>query len=318
MERLYYELTEAIKSYHVFSQFDKPKAAEMLAFINKCRLDIAIIADQREIFIDQLDVEANATGYKNDLMFSRDDIASLVIKMIAFLQQSVTLSLTKQGTRENIFTRLSVPWQMVMSDVQDAVVTGQQIPYDFTQEIFLNKNETLDIGITGQTAAGNVFVHGCNLRDDYTPNRELFLEEINGLDDMGRPCLPEMQLVPIQFKFPAATLNSKALAVDGGTQIFSIKSEKTVILTHVSTTSKNSRITITDKGRSQTVCTEVESLGVAGFFTNQFTVYYPLPYWHILRAKDRFEFSGLNGSLITGAQDEANAIQTLCFRGFTI
>lgn len=318
MEHLYYILTEAIKSYHVFSVFDKAKAAELLAFINQCRLDLVMIADQRQIFIDQMPVEANASGYKNDIMFSRDDIASLVIKMVAFLEQAVTASLTKQGTRENIFTRLSVQWQMIMSDVQAGVANGQQIPFDFPQEIFLDKNETLDIGITNQTADGFVFVHGCNLKDDYTPNRDLFLKEITALDELGRACLPEMQLVPVQFKFESATLGTKATAIDGGDQIYSIKSEKSVLLTHISTTSINSRISLIDRGRNQTICTETESLGVAGFFTNQFTVYYPLPYPHLLRKKDRFELKGINGSLITGEQETANANHVICFKGFSI
>lgn len=318
MQRLYNRLNELIKSYHVFNVFNKTKAAAILTEINKIRLHIATIADQRDNFIDQLPVAANATGYKNDIFFSRDDIESVVSRAIAFLAEDVTINLIRQGNREQVFTREAVAWQQLFSDVQDATANGQQIPFDFNQEIFLDKNETLNIGVTNQTTAGMIFVHGANLLDADATNTDKLLEEITAVDMHGNAVLPQMQLVPIQYKFTSASVDTKAVAVDGGLDIFSIKSDQTVILTEVSNTAPDCRLSLTDKGRNQTICTEVESRGIAGTFTNQFSNFFPLPYPQILRKQDRIQLRGLNGSLITSDETAANVIQTLCFRGFTI
>lgn len=315
---MYYILNELIKSYHVFSKFDTAKAADILTKINDYRLQIATLADQREIFYSQVEVPANASGYKNDIFFTRDDIDSLVSKMIAFLELTATVSLTQLGTRENIFTRQSVPWQQLMSDVQDANPRGQQIPFEFTEEIYLGANESLDIGVTNQTVAGMIGVHGCNLKDDYTPNADLIKAEILSFDENGEQKLPRLQIVPIQFKFTVAAADNKAVAIDGSKDIFSVKSNESVILTEVSTTSVNSRISLLDAGRNQEICTEMESLLIAGYYQNQYTTYYPLPYPHMLRRLDRLQLRGLNGSNITGTEDTANEIQTIAFRGFTI
>lgn len=317
MNILYYTLNEMLKTYRVFNSFDKSRAKALLEKINELRLSIALIAEQREIFISQINVQANASGYKNDVFYTSDDIKALISRFVAFLSQTVVISLTQQGIRENIFTRQSVPYQQIFSAVQTSN-TGQNIPFDLPQEIYLDKSESLDIGVTNQTTNGFIFVHGCNLKDDYSPRIDELKAEINRVDENGNPILPQMALVPIQFVFPSAVLNTKAKAVDGGSQIFSIKNQQTIILHDVSTTSINSRITLIDNARNQEICNEVESLGIAGFYTNQYTVYYPLPYPHILRSLDRLELKALNGSLITGAQDNANDIQTLIGRGWTI
>lgn len=318
MQQLYYLINELIKSYHVFCKFDKVKADAILKRINEYRLQLVILAEQRQIFIEQLNVPINASGYKNDLFFTHDDIDSLVIRGIARLDDAVTVSLVQQGTRENLFTRQSVAWQHLFSDVQFLPDNGQQIPFDFPQEIYLEKSQTLDIGITNQTTIGFVFVHGANLKDDLAPNQQALLDEINLIEFDGTPNLPKPQLVPIQFQFANAVLDDPAIAVDGGDQIYSIKSERSVLLTEVSITDPSMRITLIDKGRNQEICNEVEALGVAGLEDNQFTVYYPLPYPHLLRKQDRIQFRALNGSTITGDLTDEDVLQTLCFRGFTI
>jgi len=66
------------------------------------------------------------------------------------------------------------------------------------------------------------------------------------------------------------------------------------------------------------ICNEVEAMGVAGRQDNQYDVWYPLPYPHLLRAQDRIQFRALNGSLISGDEMEADVVNTLCFRGFTL
>lgn len=319
MKEMYYRLNELIKSYHVFCLFDKTKAAAILEQINKYRLQIAVLAEQRQWFVEELDVVANASGYKNDVFFTHDDIDSLVIRMIGWLATGTTVSLVQQGTRENLFTRQAIAWQQLMSCVQNiAVSNGQLIPFDFPEEIYLEKSQTLDIGVTGQTVAGKVFVHGCNLKDDAAPNRDDLEREITRIEFDGKPNLPKPQLVPIQFKFTAAALNNKAVALDGGNQIYSIKSERSVILTEISTTAPNCRMTLIDKGRDEEMCNEVEAAGIAGTSTNPFTNWYPLPYPHLLRSQDRIQMRGLNQSAINGINTAADVTQTICFRGWTI
>lgn len=315
---LYYQLNELLKTYRIFVTFDKVRAKELLAQINDLRLAIALIAEQRQIFWAQIDVPANASGYKNDVFFTSDDIKSLISRLVSNLSLTTLMSLTQIGKRENIITREILPQQQLASATQNSTTTGQSLPFDLPQEIYLDKNEALDLGITNQTTDAFVFVHGCNLKDDYSPQVQAIKDEIWALDEFGQPNLPQPVLVPILFQFVSATLGTKATASNGGTQIFSVKGGKSVILTDVSTTSINSRISLIDNARNQTICDEVESLGVAGFYTNRFSVYYPLPYWHLLRMDSRFEFSAINGSLITGAQEGAAVQQTMCFRGWTI
>lgn len=319
MKQLYYILNESIKSYHVFRISNPARAAELLKRINECRLQIALLAEQRQIFIEQLDVEATSSGYKQDRFFTHDDINSVVSRMIAYLNDDVKISLVQEGTRESLFTRNPVSWQHLMSAVQWTPTNGQQIPFDFTQEIYLEKSQTLNIGVINQTSdTGYVFVHGANLADDLPTSEAALRAEINELDGHGKPRLPELQIVPIQFQFESATADTKATAVDGGKDIYSLKVDRSVILTHVSTTSILSRISLIDKGRDQLICNEVESLGIAGTHTDKYTCYYPLPYPHILRAQDRLQLLGLNGSDITGTTEDANALQTIAFKGFTV
>jgi hypothetical protein len=314
---LYYQLNEMLKTYRVISTFDTKEANTLLNKINDLRLSIAVIAEQRQIFWNQLDVEANASGYKNDIYFTSDDIKSLVSRLVAFLPVDVQISLIQQGTKNNIFTRNSVPYQQLASAVQ-SVVTGQNIPFDLPQEIFLDKNDSLDIGIINATVAGLIAVHGCNLKDDYSPNIEALKKEIWSKNPDGSPYLPQPILIPIQFKFASDVEDTPAVSVDSGKDIFSVKGDKTAILTDISTTSINSRVTIIDRAKNQTLCDTVESSLIAGFYQNRFTVYYPLPYWHLFRESDRFELKAVNGSSITGDTEDADLIQTVCFRGFTI
>lgn len=320
MRKLYYILNDLIKSYHIVSKFDAKKAADILATINQYRLQIAKAAAQRLIFVEQLNVTANASGYKNDVFFSHDDINSIVSRMIAFLDTTATVTLTQQGTRENLFTREPIAWQHLMSSVQNsASPNGVQVPFDFDQEIYLEKSQTLDIGIISQLDAGMVFVHGCNLADNWIANIDALTREINNVDYFGNPLLPQLQLMPIQFIFPAGVADEDAIAISGGKDnIYSTKINRTVILTEVSTTAVDSRITLIDKGRDMTICDTVESGGIAGTFTNGFANYYPLPFPHLMMPQDRLQLKGINGSGISGGVTAASVTQTLCFRGYTL
>ncbi len=320
MEKLYYIINELIKSYHVFCKFDKARAAEILTQINKYRLQIAILADQRQIFIEQLNIPANASGYKQDVFFTHDDIDSLVVGMLAYLTDGALVSLVQQGTRENLFTRQQIKWQHLMAEIQNPPIpsVGSEVLFDFPQEIYLEKAQTLDIGVTANTTAGHIFVRGANLKDDAATNPNDLLAEIQQSDFDGSPLLPQTQVVPIQYKFTAAVLGNNAVSVDGGDEIFSIKSDRSVILTEVSRSAVHSRITLQDKGRNQLICDTVEANGIAGFLNNPYQTYYPLPYPHLLRKQDRLQLKSLNGSPTMGSHDDADTIYTLCFRGFTI
>lgn len=317
MNQLYYILNELIKSYHIFARFDAVKAKAILERINHYRLQIVTLAAQRQIFIEQLQVVQNASGYKNDVFFTHDDINSLVSKFIAYLDDTVTVSLVQQGTRENLFTRQAIAWQQLMSCGQLAT-NGQQIPFDLPQEIYLQKSETLDIGVIDQSSAdGAVFVHGCNLVDN-KENLDQIIQEINIIEFDGVPNLPKPVIVPIQYQYAAAAADDVALAVDGGKDIFSIKGERSVILTEVCSTTLLNRISLQDKGRDMLICNDVEVSGFAGEITNEFANYFPLPYPHLLRAKDRLQLQGLNGSDFDANFVAADEVQTLAFRGFTI
>ena len=317
MERVYYILQDLLKSYHVFASVDPSKAMEILAKINSYRLQIATLANRREIFVRQINVPANATGYKNDVFFTDDDIDSLISRMVAYLDDEVNVSLTQLGTRENLFTRQSVPWPFVMSGIP-GFSNGMNQAFDFSEEIYLKKSETLDIGIINQTIDGMVFVHGCNLIDAIPSDETALSQEIYSVDAEGNPNLPQFQVVPIQFQFTAAANDNKAVAVDGGTDIFSIKSDKTVILTHAACNAMNTRLTLFDKARNQEICNEVEAWGVTTDVTDITSSYRPLPYPHILRAQDRLQLRALNGSTITGTHELANTVFTMGFRGFTL
>lgn len=312
-----YALNELVKSYHIFSSFNEQKGRELLAAINEIRFAAAIRAEQRQIFWRQLTVPANNAGYTNDLFFSSDDVRSIFARFIAYLDQDVTLGVLQEGTREVKFTRERIAWQQLASSVQSSP-NGQAFPFELPQEIFIDRNQTLNFAITNQQQLGYIFAHGANLKDDLAPNRDELAAEIAAKDEFGSPSLPQTVLVPIQFRFPDANFDTQAVAINGANEIYTNKDSRSVILTEVSTTAVNARFTLIDNGRNQLLCDTVEAQGIAGNYTNQFATWYPLPYPHLLRKQDRLQLKAYNGSIITGEQDVADFIFTLCFRGYTI
>lgn len=306
-------LNEYIKSYDVFSAFDAAKAAEYLQKINEIRLHIALLAEQRQNFYHQINVIGNTQGYTENYYFTRNDIKFIVNRGIANLLQHVNMSLLHAGKLENVLTRQAVQWQQLFSNTQFAPLLGQQIPFDLSQELVFGKNQSLNIQVTNQTEAGWLFMHGCNLKDDYSPNIANIQDEINNTP------IPRPRLIPVLFKFEDSAADTLAVSADNTSDISSVKSDESVILYEVSTTSINSRMSITDTGRNQNWCNRVESLGIAGLYTDQYTTYYPLPYPHLLRAGDRLNLPEvLNGSDITSDTEDADVIQYLTFRGHTL
>lgn len=312
-----YALNELIKNYHIFSSFDDKRGRELLTAINEIRLAAAARAEQRQIFWKQLSVPSNNAGYTNDLFLTSDDIRSIFARFVAYLGQDVTLGLLQEGSREIVFTRERVAWQQIASSVQSSG-NGQAYPFELPQEIFLDKNQTLNFSITGQQQQGYIFAHGANLKDDLAPNLSELAAEIGKLDEFGKPSLPQTVLVPIQFQFLSNQSGAVAVAVNGASDIFTNKDSRSVLLTEISTTSINSRLTIIDNGRNQLLCDTVESQGIAGNYLNPYSVFYPLPYPHLLRAQDRLQLKAINGSVITTEVEDADTVFTVCFRGYTI
>lgn len=307
------QLKEQLKSYYIATRYDTEFAQQLLADINAKRLLIALDAELREIFYEQQDIPANASGYQQSHWFSKNDIEYNIRRALANLGEGVTISAVNQGNAQRIITREPISWQHIFPNIQNlAAPLGQQTLFDFPQEMLFAENEALGLSIFGQVAAGNIFYHGCTLKDEVSEVRQADIaREISAY-------LPQPQYVPLIFQFPSAVVGSAATNPSGGADIFSAKNERSVVLTHVSTTAPNSRLTLLDEGRNQTICTEVEQAGVAGTFTDAFEVFYPLPYPHLLRRGDRLRIKVLQGSPMYGEVQPIDTLNYLTFKGYSL
>lgn len=305
------QMQELVKSYHIALTYDQGKAAAILQDINQIRLNIALDAEMRQIFWDEVKVPANASGFQQNVWYSRNDIKYIVDRVLADLVVDATVSAVNQGNRQRIITREPLAWQQIFPATQNNA-NGQQTLFNFPQEIEFQENEALGLSIEKQTADGFLFFHGCTLKDTLEDvRRSEVADEINSY-------LPQPQLVPILFQFPNALSGTLAINPAGGDTIFSTKNERSVILTHVSTTASKCRLTLMDDARNQTLCNRVEMRGVASAFNNQFTTYYELPYPHLLRKGDRLRADILNGSEMTGNTEVADTIFFLTFKGYSM
>jgi hypothetical protein len=305
------ELQEALKSYYIANSYDKAKANAILNEINERRLSIAVDALARNIFYGQVDIPANSSGYQQTVQFAKDDIKYIINRGIASLDDGTTIAATNQGNKQRIITREAIAFQQLFAVTQNAT-NGQQTLIDLPQEIMFDANEVLSLALQNQTNPGWLFFHGCTLKD--------YLEDaqIKDLENEISSYLPEPQLVPIVFQFPDATAGTLAINASGGNQVVSTKNPRSIILTGVSTTASDCRMTLIDEARNQIICDRVEARGIASDFENQFTTYYDLPYPHLLRAGDRIRADILNGSDITASTETVNALRYLTFRGFTM
>lgn len=302
---------ELLKSYYVALVYDQNKAAKLLQDINDLRLQIAIDAEMREIFYDQVDIPANASGFQESVWYSRNDIRYVVRRAIAMLDDATTISVVNQGNKQRILTREPLGWQQIFSAIQ-GLANGQNTLFDFPQEIEFQENEALGLSTQGQTDAGWVFFHGATLKDTLEDARR------NDIQDEINTYLPQPQLIPILFQFPNNTAGTLAVNSANGNQIFSTKYNRSIILTEVSTTASDCRLTLIDEARNQLVCERVEMRGIASQFNNSFTAFYKLPYPHLLRRGDRLRIDVLNGSDITGDTEAANEIKFLTFKGYSV
>jgi hypothetical protein len=305
------QLQELIKSYYTALRYDEDKANALLADINELRLEIALNAEVGEIYYNQVNVPSNATGYQENVWFSKNDINYTIVRALAHLGEGVTLSAVDQGNRQRIITREPMAWQQLFPAIQSNLL-GQQTLFDLPQELFFEENEALGLAVQGQTVAGYIFYHGICMKDSIEEvTREAITTEINKY-------LPEPELVPLVFQFPNNTFNTLATDSSGAEEIFSSKYDRSVILTEVSCTAPNTRLTLIDEGRNQLICQRVEMQGVASNYTNRFTTYYKLPRPHLLRKGDRLRIEVLNGSTITNETMAANTLNFLCFKAYSV
>jgi hypothetical protein len=316
------KLQELVKTYTILQTVasatnnadDLKRANDALLVLNQYRLALAVDAEMREIFWNQESVGATL----KTLNFSQNDKAYIVKQGIAFLENGVTLSLINQGAKKKTITRNPVAWQQLFASVQ-SLALGQQTVFDMPEALRFGENQALQIGVENQTIAGFLFLAGCTLKDNL---EEIAKRDIQSefIDAQGNTkYLPETQLVPLRFIFTGG-LGTFAVAPDGGEDIFSIKNDRSVLLTEVSTTATNCRIDkLTDLGRNQTLCTRIEAAGVASNHQNAFGTFYPLPFPHLLRAGDRLQVVMQNGSPMNGnALATQDVVQILCFRGVTL
>ena len=322
------KIKEDIKAYYIAAdkanatnnKADKDFAIAVLAEINKTRLSLGVLAEKAEIFFSQINIPAQSSA--NNVYsewFSKNDKSYRITRGIASLLVTAKVGLEIQGgSKAKVITRNPTAWQQIFSTVQ-SVALGQQIPFDLPEELRFTDNQSLQISVQGQTSAGYIFLHG-------NTNKENLEEStINGLkseifDENGNTkYLPETQLVPLSFEFPSATIDTFATDGQGKTDIFSLKSEKSVLLTHVSTTAINCRIfTLQDEGKNQTITEQCEMAGLASLHTNAFTTYYPLPKPHLLRKGDRLKVVIQNGSPLAANVTQAADVQhQLTFKGLT-
>lgn len=310
------QLQELLKSYYACLRYDPSGAASILQIINEIRLRIGLDAEVLNIWWEQVNVVANATGFQDTAWFSRNDINYLIRRGVCNLNNNVNLSAVDEGNKQRLVTREPLAWQQLFSQVQNSATAiaqvGQQLPFDLPQELAFQKNETLGLSVQNQADDARIIYHGADLKETIEQVR---VDEIKA---EIAAYLPEPQLVPITFQFTTTDVGNHAVNPSGGNDIFSTKNDRSVILTHVSMSSPNCKFTLTDEGRSQLICEEVESTGMAGFYKDPFSTYYPLPYAHLLRKGDRLRLRGLNGSDITTATEAANTLFYLVFKGYSL
>lgn len=328
------QLRELIKSYTIAetvalasgTQIDMDYADNLLQQINQMRLDLATQAEMREIFWDQVIIPnaANANTVQNN-WFSKNDIAYIIKRGIAALDMGVSVSLLNQGDKLKTITREMTQWQALFASVQSQSL-GQQTLIDLPEALRFGANQALNIGVQGQVtglgtvAQGWLFLHGATTKENL---EESTVKEIQSefIDDNGNTkYLPETQLVPLIFQFPTGTLDEFATDPSGNQNIFSVKNDRSVLLTHISTSSVDYRVDkLQDEGRNQLLCERIEVEGIASDMTNSWTAWYELPYPHLLRRGDRLKAVLQNGSnLENNGPIAANVNTYLMLKGQTV
>jgi hypothetical protein len=322
------QLKERIKTFTILeaiagatqNKTDIAAARNLLDAINETRLQLGVAAELGEIFYDQVDIPAaaNANTIQNQ-WYSRNDQSFMIKRGIANLAQSVQVSLLNQGERQKVITREQVAWQQLFSGTQGVVSVGQKTLLDLPQSLRFRANQALNIAVQGQTEAGFLFLHGQTQKANITD------ATVNGLrsefiNDEGQTIyLPETQVIPMQFEFRNGTDNEYAVDPSGNEEIYTLKNDRSVLITGVSVTNRDFRINkLIDVGRNQEICDRIEVLGVAGYAQNLYTTFYDLPYPHLLRRGNRLKGVFQNHSDITTGNVGAGIPVYMAFTGITL
>lgn len=314
------QIQELAKSYYTALIYDQNKANALKLRIDALRLELALQAEVREIFYESVEVEAQPVAdYRRDIYFSKNDIRYTVAQGIAFLDNGATVNLGTEGNRYRAITREEVAWQTLFSNIQGlGLPTGCQKAFKLPIELRFRENENLNFGVSGQTSGkGYIYIAGSTLSDEIFHESKLdaLREEISGR-------LPQSELVPLVYQFPSAVAGTLAVDSGGRSEIFSQKSGKSVLLTHVATDSPNTTITsLSDEGRNQQIISDpnMSMVGFSADARNTIDNWYELPYPHLLRKGDRFKATILNGNDVNGgATETADINKYLVFKGQTL
>lgn len=304
-------MQEILKNYYKNTSLGQDKSAKKdLESLNEYRLNNVVDAGLRRIFYDQVDIPALASGGRTDTFFSRNDVDWVLKRGIADLDIGTSVSLEKSGGKEKVLTREEIIWQQIFSAVQ-GTSDGLELLMDFPQEVYFGENESLQVGLTGNVNDGWLWFHGATIRSQLDINLNKIQAEIEN-------SLPQTQLVPLIYSFPAGANGSIGVNAGGGSEIFSQKNGSSVLLTHVSITDQNVRLSIYDEGQNLQICDTVEAVGVASLSTNRFTTYYELPYPHLLVRGDRLKLRVVNGTDRNAGYVNADELQYLVFKGYTV
>ena len=307
------QIQELIKSYYVAQVFDSKQAQKILKQLNDLRLATVLDAEMRRIYYDQVAVEAQNTLGQQDIFFSRNDIDWTIKAGIADLEIDTTIALEKQSGTHIVITRDRTQWQQIFNAIQGSL-RGSEILYPFPEELRFGENEALNINLqaTPVASVGQLWFHGCTLKEKLDINVDDIKEEIDST-------LPQTQLVPLIYTFPLAVLDTPAQNLSGGEEIFSSKNQRSVLLTHVSVSDQNFKLSLYDEGKNLQISDAVDCMGIASQQNNRFQNYYPLPYPHLLRKGDRLKIRATNGTdTSAGVFVPADEAQYLTFKGFTI
>lgn len=302
------QLQELVKSYYIALAYDSGKASSLLTDINRLRMDIAVDAEMRDIFWLQQNIPANASGFNQTFWISKNDIAYTLNRAVTnfSFNDSVKISTTNQGNKQRLITREFIAWQQLFSSFQ-TTIAGQIDVFDFPQELKFAENEPLELGVQGNTQDSKVIFHGCTLKDSISD------VSLNDLQSEIDSYLPQPQLVPLLFIFSANAAGTLAKNLSGAVDILSQKNDRSVILTHVSIDNDAMDLTITDEGRNQILCENVDSNGIAANVSNPVTTYYRLPYPHLLRRGDR-----LKARIASQGTATINFVSHLTFYGYSM
>lgn len=306
------QLQELTKSYLIHVLSDSANAKAVKRQLDELRHAIAVDSEMRDIFYDEVRVPASVQGGRQNIFYSRNDVDYTLRRGIAYLPTGEVISLEKRSGDSKVFTRESTAWQQIFSAIQGQN-TGLELLQDFPQELRFTENESLNIGITrgANSEEALLFLHGASLKE--RPDSTL-----RDIDNEIVQSVPQSQIIPLVFRFADANAGTEATDPNGNKEIFSLKSDRSVMLTHVSTTASDCKISLYDEGKNLQICDTVECAGVASNYLNRYTTYYELPYPHLLRRGARLKLRAVNGSDITGAQEQGSTNYFLTFKGFTV